>query len=142
MTTRAATANDTISPSKTLHIALWVVQGLLATAFLMAGGMKLTAPVDQLAVNLKWVTGALGPFVRFIGAAEVAGALGLILPAAFRIKPKLTTLAALGLTIDMMGAVATHVVRGEWMIIAAPAMLGALAAFVVWGRTKKVPFQA
>src|SRR5262249_54570951 len=99
--------------SKGLHIGLWVVQGLLGAAFLMAGGMKLTAPMDQLLASMPWVSGTMGQFVRFIALAEIAGALGLILPSATRIRPGLTVAAALGLTTVMTLAAATHVVRGE-----------------------------
>jgi hypothetical protein len=73
--------------------ALWVVQGLLALLFLWAGGIKLVLPLEEL-------TGPVpipGLFLRFIGVAEVLGALGLILPGLLRIRPGLTPLAATGL---------------------------------------------
>jgi hypothetical protein len=76
--------------------------------------------------------------VRFIGLSEVFGALGLILPAATRIKPVLTGLAALGLTLVMVLAVGVHVVRGEGYVLALPLLLGVLAAFVAWGRLTQV----
>lgn len=125
--------------SRRLHVGLWVGQGLLAAAFLMAGGMKLSAPIAQLQEQMPWVAGAMGRAVRFIGAVEVLGALGLVLPAATRIQPKLTPLAALGLLTVMILATATHVARGEYPMIAANLLLGGLAAFVAWGRAKKAP---
>src|SRR6266536_49402 len=72
--------------------ALWIVQGLLALLFLFAGGMKLVLPLEKL-------TGPMplplpGLFLRFIGVAEVLGAIGLILPGLLRIRPGLTPLAA------------------------------------------------
>jgi putative oxidoreductase len=81
--------------------------------------------------------------VRFIGACELAGAVGLILPAATRIRPMLTPLAASGLVVVMLLAMAFHISRGE----AAQALpinltLGALAAFVAWGRFRKAPIRA
>ncbi len=127
------------APTKSLHLALWVVQGLLAAAFLAAGATKLGSPLESLAAQMPWVTGAMGRLVRLIGAVEVAGALGLVLPAATRIQPRLTVLAALGLATVMVLAALTHASRGEWGPIGANVVLGGLAAFVAWGRAKKVP---
>lgn len=124
---------------KGLHVGLWVAQGLLAAAFLASGSMKMSAPLEQLRAAMPWVNGAMGEAVRFIGTVEVLGALGLILPAATRIKPWLTPLAALGLTVVMVLAAATHAVRGEPQVILFNAILGGLAAFVAWGRSRKAP---
>lgn len=134
MRNAAALSASPAVPSKGLHVGLWVAQVLLAVAFLGAGGMKLSAPLDQLAAQMPWVTGAMGGAVRFIGAAEVLGALGLILPAATRLQPRLTPLAALGLLTVMVLASATHLSRGEYQMIGANAVLGGLAAFIAWGR--------
>jgi putative oxidoreductase len=122
MTTAAIHHDSVPSSSRALRVGLWVVQSLLAAAFLMAGGMP-------------WISGAMGTFVRWIGAAEVAGALGLILPSATRIQPRLTVLAAGGLVLLMLGAAATHVARGEFGALAAPLVLAALSALVTWGRS-------
>jgi hypothetical protein len=70
--------------------ALWIVQGLLALIFLFAGGVKLVLPIEALTKQMSLP----GPFVRFIGVAEVLGALGLVLPGLLRIRPGLTPLAA------------------------------------------------
>lgn len=126
-----------------MHIALWIVQVLLAFAFLGAGGMKLATPVDQLLANgMTFVqhTPELG--VRFIGLSEAAGALGLVLPAALRIQPWLTPLAAALLAVVMVLALFTHIALGEWGGLAAPIVLGGLSAFVAWGRHKAVPIAA
>ncbi|MFK7988566.1 MAG: DoxX family protein [Sandaracinaceae bacterium] len=135
------TAAPAIAAPKGLNIGLWVTQCLLAAAFLMAGGMKISAPIEELQAQMPWVSGALGGAVRFIGAAEVLGAIGLLLPAASRIQPKLTPLAAAGLTIVMILAVATHIARGEMPMIAPGIVLGGMAAFVAWGRFIKAPIQ-
>ena len=90
--------------------ALWIVQGLLALVFLFAGGMKLVLPLEQL-------TGPVplpGLFVRFIGVAEMLGALGLILPGLLGIRPGLTPLAAVGLVIIMIGATVVTLVGGQF----------------------------
>lgn len=127
--------------SKALNIALWVVQGLLALAFGMAGFMKLTAPIAQLAANgMTFVNHYSVEMVRFIGVTELLGALGLILPAALRIKPFLTPLAAVGLAVTMVLAAIEHITQGE--PITANLVLFALTAFVAWGRFIKAPIQS
>jgi uncharacterized membrane protein YphA (DoxX/SURF4 family) len=82
--------------------ALWIIQGLLALLFLFAGGMKLVLPIEEMTKQMPMP----GPFLRFIGVAEILGALGLILPGLLRIRPGLTPLAAAGLVIIMIGATA------------------------------------
>ncbi len=142
----ASTTSSAIHPGsvgetggKGLRVGLWVVQGLLAATFLAAGLMKATAPLEQLQASMPWVSGAMGPAVRLIGVVEVAGALGLVLPAATRVKPSLTPLAALGLTTVMVFASLTHLVRGEVQMLPITAVLAGLAAFVAWGRSRKAP---
>ncbi|HVI01713.1 MAG TPA: DoxX family protein [Enhygromyxa sp.] len=121
-----------------MNIALWIVQAVLAAVFLFAGGMKLMMPIEDLVANgMNAFEGGSVALVRFIGLSEVAGGLGLILPAALRIKPKLTVAAAGALAFVMVLAVATHLWLGEPEAIGAPIVLGLLCAFVAWGRATK-----
>lgn len=144
MQTTIATPSPASAPAsgKALHITLWCLQGLLAAAFLAAGWMKVSAPIEVLRAQMPWVTGAMGGAVRFIGVVELLGALGLVLPAAARILPWLTPLAATGLATVMTLASVTHAARGELPPIAATAVLGLLAAFVAWGRFRRAPIAA
>ena len=117
-----------------MTVALWIVQVLLALMFLFAGGMKLVLPLDKL-------TGPValpGWFTRFIGVAEVLGAVGLILPSLLRIRPWLTPLAALGLVVIMIGAIAItlDVMPGAALL---SLVVGLLAAFVAYGRWRLAP---
>ena len=137
--TEVTHARSTESRGRGLHIGLWVVQGLLGVAFLLAGLGHLASPIEQVSAQNPWMTGTMGQFVRFIGAAEVLGGLGLILPAATRIKPSLTPLSALGLATVMVLAALTHAARGDFFMIVVNAVLGGMAAFVVWGRWRKAP---
>ena len=121
---------------------LWVLQILLAVAFGMAGVMKLVTPLDQLAEGLAWVGRVPGWATRLAAVAEVFGALGLILPAATRIKPQLTAWAAVGLvTVMLLAAVGVHLPAGEWSGIGRNVVLGLLAGVVAYGRFKKAPIE-
>ncbi len=128
-----------LHPSRTLHLALWVAQALLAAAFGTAGIMKLVLPISELAANLGW-PGVVPPgLVRFIGAAELLGALGVILPTSTNILPRLTAVAAMGLFVIMALAIAFHVSRGEYGPVALNISLAILAVFVAVGRMKVMP---
>ena len=123
-----------------MHALLWVVQVLLACGFGMAGFMKSTQPVDVLVQGgVQWASQVPLAMVRFIGISEFLGAVGLVLPAATKIKPSLTPLAALGLLTIMILAMAFHLSSGEVQATPVNIVLGGLAAFVAWGRTKKAP---
>lgn len=127
--------------SKALHIGLWVVQGLLAVAFGMAGFMKLSMPISELAENgMGFVNHTPEGLVRFIGLSEVLAACGLILPSLLRIKPILTPIAALGLATIMLLAINDHISHNEPII--ANFVLLTLSIFVAWGRYKIAPIHA
>jgi uncharacterized membrane protein YphA (DoxX/SURF4 family) len=125
-----------------MKYVLWVLQVLLGLAFVAAGFPKLIQPYAELAQQLAWVSDVPEGLVRFIGVAEVLGGLGLILPAATRILPWLTPVAAAGLALDMLLATLFHLVRGEGGVGVVPLLLGLLAALVAYGRWRVVPILA
>jgi putative oxidoreductase len=131
------------SPSRGWHIGLWVLQVLLGAAFIMSGGMKLATPIAELVkAGMTWAE-SMPWLPRFIGASEFAGGLGLIVPAATRIKPFLTPLAAALLCLVMVLAAGYHVVNGDTIGHTMPSVvLGALCAFVAYGRFKRAPVAA
>ena len=128
-----------VRPSKALHLGLWVVQGLLGAMFLAVGAMKATQPIAVLVDTLGWPAAVPAALVRVIGVAELLGALGLILPAATRVKPMLTPLAGVGLAMVLLLATIFHISHGELGALPIPLVLGGLAAFVAWGRAAKAP---
>jgi hypothetical protein len=117
--------------------ALWIVQVLLALTFALSGGIKLVLPVDVLQEQMQ--LSLPGVFLRFIGVAEVSGALGLILPGLLRIRPQLTPLAAAGLVALMLGALMFTPPDGELALVLLPVGVGLLAAFVAYGRWRLAP---
>lgn len=128
------------APSRTaLHVGLWAVQGLLGLAFLAAGVMKSTAPYADLAAQMNWAAHTPEALVRFIGVSELLGGIGLVVPAASRILPWLTPLAAALLVVVMALAASFHVYLGEPEMIVPNLVLGGLAALVAWGRTAGRP---
>ncbi len=123
-----------------MNIALWIVQILLALAFGGAGFMKATQPREKFQANMKWVEDFAPNTIKGIGTLEVMAAIGLILPFLTGILPVLTPLAAVGLVLTMIGAMITHVRRGEYPGLVANLVLLALALFVAYGRFIAVPY--
>lgn len=117
-----------------MNIVLWVLQGLLAAAFLMAGLAKVSQPKDKLVKQMGWVEDFSDNAVKGIGAVEILAALGLILPAATGIATILTPLAATGLVVTMILAGIVHVRRGEQSKLPINIVLLILVAIVAWGR--------
>jgi uncharacterized membrane protein YphA (DoxX/SURF4 family) len=118
-----------------MNVALWIVAGLLAAAFLAAGLMKALRPREALVGSgLGWAEDFSPGMVKTIGVLEILAAIGLILPAVLDIAPIFVPLAALGLVLMMIGAAVVHARRGEFQAIAPSAVLLVLSAFVAWGR--------
>ncbi len=117
--------------------ALWIVQALLALLFLFAGGIKLVLPLEKLTGPMPMPLSGL--FLRFVGVAEVLGAIGLILPGLLRIRPGLTPLAAAGLVIIMIGATVLTLASGDIAMALIPLVVGLLSAFVAYGRWRLTP---
>ena len=90
-------------------ILTWVLQFLLAIAFIGAGLMKLSSPKDRLVERMEWARGVTQRGIKVIGLVELLGGIGLVLPALTGIMPWLTTLAAIGLAVTMVFAIYTHI---------------------------------
>jgi bacteriorhodopsin len=119
-----------------MNIVLWVLQVLLALAFL-AHGLMLLAPPPEIAVQMnaslpRW-------FQVFLGVAEVLAAVGLTLPGLTRVMPHLVTWAAAGIMIVMVSATAFHLMRGEISSAAITLLLLAMATFVAYMRHRVLP---
>ncbi|HKY43325.1 MAG TPA: DoxX family protein [Pyrinomonadaceae bacterium] len=126
-----------------MNIVLWIIQILLALLFLFAGGMKLIVPTDVLMQQAPpGSTQFSSAFFKFIGLVEVLGGLGLILPGLFHRRPELTPLAAAGLVILMIGAVAISVMDHGIVAGVLPLVTGLLCLFVAYGRWKLVPHRS
>jgi uncharacterized membrane protein YphA (DoxX/SURF4 family) len=117
---------------------LWIVQGLLAVLFLFAGVMKFIMTVEEMTKEVPLP----GTFLRFIGVAEILGAIGLILPGLLHIKPGLTPLAAAGLAVIMVGATAITLTTSPVAMALMPLVVGILAVFVAYGRWRLAPQEA
>ncbi len=89
-----------------MNLALWIIAGLLAAVFLLAGTNKLVISHERLAKapGGGWVLQFSPGFVKTLGTVEILGAAGLILPAALGIAQVLVPIAAVGLAGIMIGA--------------------------------------
>jgi hypothetical protein len=112
---------------------LWIVQALLAALFLFSGSMKLILPLSAMTMPVHLP----GLFLRFIGVAEILGAIGLILPGLLKIRPELTPIAAAGLVIIMAGATVVTVLGGGTLLALLPLIVGVLAATVAYARWRQ-----
>ncbi|WP_395112933.1 DoxX family protein [Antrihabitans spumae] len=120
-----------------MNIALWIVAGLLAIAYVAGGGGKVVLTKEKLIAlgpSAEWAEEFSTGGVKAIGALEVLAAVGLILPAVLDIAPVLVPLAASGLVLIMIGATITRIRRREYTLMALDLVYLALAAFVAWGR--------
>lgn len=122
-----------------MNITLWILQILLAAAFAAHGWMLVSPPPELLTVMNEQLGVA---FRLFLGVAEIAGAIGLLLPAITRIMPRLTAIAAGCLAFVVASATILHLVRGEFGSAVTTVLLFALAAFVAYGRWRVRPIAA
>jgi hypothetical protein len=117
-----------------MNVALWMVQGILAFAFVTSGRINAFAH-EQAYPNMTWVHSLPSALVTFIGVCELAGAVGVIVPWAFGVQPLLTPFAAVGLATIMVLAIAYHLAREELSsVVIANLVLLSLSLFVAWGR--------
>src|SRR5664279_1524469 len=121
-----------------MNRVLWVVQILLALLFLFAGGSKLFMSAAQLTGQ----TSIPAWFLRLIGVLEILGGLGLVLPGMLRIHTALTSLAAAGLSIIVIGAVVVTIQTTGAATATLPFVTGALTLFVAYGRWRLAPLSA
>lgn len=111
-------------------MGLWILQGLLMLVFLFSGGSKFVMSAEQMAGPVAFPLW----FLRCIGGAEVLGGLGLVLPAATGIKPKLTRIAAIALLPIMIGATVTTAMGQPRTLAAMPFVVLCLVAYVAYAR--------
>jgi uncharacterized membrane protein len=122
-----------------MNTFVWVLQVVLAIVFLATGVLKLVQPKEKLREQMRWVDGFSQDAIRGIGLAEVLGALGLVLPGWLDVVTWLTPLAAVGLVLVMIGAIATHLRLKEWPMVGGNAVLAVLALVVAWARFGSYP---
>lgn len=130
-------SNNSFSANRLMHGALWLAQALVAISFCWGGVMKLAAPIAQLALTWPWAGDLPVAAVRLLGLIDLAGGIGVLLPALSRIKPGLTSPAAIGCVALQVCAMIFHAARGEFSVLPVNVVLLVLSAFVAWGRWKK-----
>jgi hypothetical protein len=129
--------------TKALGVSLWIGQILLCVLFGIAGVMKSLIPIPELVAHgINYASDLPLWLLRSIEVAELLGAIGILLPALTRIRPRLTPLAALGFTVIQVLAICFHASRGE-LARALPLnlVLLSLSLFVLWGRGKRLPIR-
>jgi uncharacterized membrane protein YphA (DoxX/SURF4 family) len=122
-------------PDRKMNVVLWILQSLLAALFMFAGVMKFIMPIEEMTKQIALP----GWFLHFIGAAEILGAIGLILPGILRIRVELTPLAAAGLSIIMFGATWITLAGGQGAAAIIPVIVALLSGFVAYSRWRMNP---
>jgi hypothetical protein len=120
-----------------VNVALWIVAVLLAAIFLVSGVAKVFVPKEKIlraGTAAQWVEDFSPSALKAIGAVELLGAAGLILPAALDIAPILVPLAATGGILLFAGAVIIRLRRGERTTFLVDLLYLAMSAFVAVGR--------
>lgn len=123
-----------------MNVALWVAAGLLAAVHLAAGLMKLVKPKEALAEQMAWASSFSARSIYAIGAVEVLGAIGIVVPGAVRVAVVLVPLAAVGLALLQAGAALVNVRFEEAKRLPLNVVLVVLSVFVAWGRFGPHPF--
>ena len=121
-----------------MHVTLWILQGVLAVVFAIAGVTHFLPP-EGLPEAMRGVAEMPAGVPYFIGAVEILAVLGLILPGLTGIQTRLTPLASAGLILVMVGAIVWHVQREEFPNIVLNVILALIAAFVAYGRWRLRP---
>lgn len=120
---------------KTRNLSMWCGQVLLALFFAYAGSTKLSQTPEALAaMGWHWAEDVPPLLITFVGLAEILGAIGIILPAALRILPSLSTLAAAGMALLQLAAIVLHVSRTEFSMLWLNAIMLLLAGSIVAAR--------
>ncbi len=123
-----------------MKLSLWLISMVVAAAFLVSGARKITrSRAELIGRGQAWAESVSETGIKAIGAAEMAGAAGLLLPAATGVATLLTPLAALALAALMTCAAVLHQSRGEGASLAPPLVLAALCFFIAWGRLRTSP---
>ena len=126
---------------KALKTWVWIVQVLLSAFSRASGWNQGLRPLSDTIQSSPWAADLPAALVRFIGVAELAAGVGLVLPAAVGIRPFVTPLAAVGLAVIMGLAIPFHNMRGEANVIAMHVVVVGLFLFVAWGRLRRVPIR-
>ena len=124
-----------IKKHRIMNMVLWITQGIVAAVFLMAGMMKIAQPKEKLKEKIgDWVDPVQPIVIKTIGTLELLGALGLIFPLLLNYLTVLVPLAALGLSLTMIGALLLHLKRKEYKETSVNVILLLLTIFIAYGR--------
>jgi hypothetical protein len=127
----------TLTPqARVLRILLWTAQALLGASFVWGAYVKLTLPIAQLAAMWPWTDDLPVHLVRLLGMIDLAGGLGVTLPAWLRIVPGVTLTAARGCALLQVCAMVFHATRGEFGVLPVNLVLFGLALLIAWGRAR------
>jgi hypothetical protein len=125
-----------LSATTVINVFLWIARAVVFAVFASAGIMKLALPVPRIAKIWPWTGQVSGPSLRLIGVVDLAGGVGVIVPALTHIYPRVGFVAALCCGVLQVFAIVFHMRRGEAGLTPFNFVVLALCAFVSWGTLK------
>jgi hypothetical protein len=123
-----------------MNIALWIVAGVFGFGYVAGGIVKLTMPYEKYAAKLGWPEDFTPGNVRFMGAVEILGGIGLVLPGLVGVAPVLVPVAASCMALYMAGAITERLRRAEYKELLGDLLFLAAMIFIAWGRFAIEPF--
>jgi putative oxidoreductase len=130
-----------ISNARLLHFAVWTAQLALASFFGVMAMLKLILHFERVVELIAWAGSVPEPFVRTLGVVELLGAIVVAAPAVTPAPQRVVGWTAVGFLTLMFSAAIIHIARGEPRMLAINLLVGALAAFVAWGRLMHLPLE-
>lgn len=122
-----------------MNIILWILQTLMAVLFMYSGICKSILDIPTLVGKGQTGVEKLSiPFVRFIGASEILGAIGLIFPTLLHIAPNLIAISAICLGFIMVPASVIHYLRTEYKTVIGNCVVLVICLFIAYGRAHLV----
>lgn len=122
------------------HKVLTVLQWVVGLYFIAIGVTHFIVP-EGLPEMMGWMYELDDTLHWISGTAEILGGLGLILPGLTKTRPELTTYAAIGLLLVMIGALIWHASRGESQPIMFNVVLALILSYIAYGRARLAPYE-
>lgn len=130
----------TVTQSRALSIALWVIRVLVAIPFFIAAWLEgMSSPETLAALDLVWIPDAPLWLVRLVAGIEGLEAQGLILPGLVRLPMGIDTISAAVLLVVQTAALGLDLAAGCLGDLPVKAAVLALTLGIIWSGLRRIP---